>query len=356
MQLTVFCYGILIIFLIIATLSYDKIFDRKQIIIIGLIFIIGLILCTGLRTAGADPDYDNYKATYISNYSEREGIEFSVLFINNLGNKLGFSYIFLFIVYALLSIPIKYFAIKKYATYPIYSLCVWLSFSFILHDMIQIRVSVAAGILLWMIPAYQSKKYIRFILLWILAIMFHKSAIILGIIILLRRDTINKLFWIVLYTIGVLANLKILNYFDFINYLWNFMPEGINNRTSDLNNNLYRLSDLSHMTMYARYILIPTIIAFISLFSYDKICKNCKFAAILIKLQFIGILIYSFQLPILSVRLYELFSVSLIYLLPLLINIFNNKYRTIFGSITVSIFCLSMAWNLLSKQEVFTTI
>lgn len=355
MELIIFCYFILLVFLAIASLTLNKTFNSKELFILSWIFIIFLILCTAFRTPGVDPDYNNYKITYDSSYSYRD-IESSVLIINNIGKSLGFSSIFSFIVYAALSIPIKYFAIKKYATYPMFSLCTWLSFSFILHDLIQIRVSVAAGLLLWMIPAYQNKKYRHFILLWLLAIIFHKSALIFGIVLLLRRDSINKVFWIGLYIIGVLANLKLLNYFSFISVIWNYLPDSIIGRTSDLNNNLYRLSDLSHMTMYARYVLIPTIIAFTSLLYYKRICVNCKFSAILIKLQFLGIFFYSFQLPILSVRLFELLSVSLIYLLPLLLNIYSNKYRQSLGSLTISIFCISMAWNLLSKQEVFLVI
>lgn len=349
------CWGLLFTFLIIAPLLANQKLDKHQEFLINIFFVLSLVLIITFRTPGADADYMNYVSTYQSRYAYRD-TEYSYQLIKIIGQNLKFPVIFFFFIYAALSAPVKFFAIKRYSYCPIYSICVWLSFSFILHDLIQIRASIATGLMLWFLPLVVDKKYVKSILVLSIALFFHYSAILMAIVYFIKSDRINKVFWIAVYALSWLINLKIVNPYSIITMFWDYLPTFITDRTADTNGVLDRLADLHQINIYAAYLLLPAIITIIALFNAHKIYERYHYGIALIKVMFIAEFIFSLGLPIISVRGFEFLSVTLIYLVPLMFLCLNGKFKKIAAEIIITCFCLLTAYNLLIKQEVIAIL
>lgn len=83
---------------------------------------------------------------------------------------------FLFLLFALLSITIKVRFLYYYSPSFILSIVFLLSNSLILHDMIQMRVALAASFLLWSLAYICKRKIVKFTLLVFVASLFHLSS------------------------------------------------------------------------------------------------------------------------------------------------------------------------------------
>lgn len=337
--------------LIIGFISYKKKYRHKNMVLFNAIVIIILILLAALREYGLDPDYEGYVESYNDNIEYGKEVTFNI--IKRIGHFFSLDSLFLFFAYASISIPLKYFAILKFSPKPIFSFCIWITFSFILHDMIQIRAAVATGLFLWFIPAVVEKKYVASIIILIIAFFFHTSAIIMVLLYPLSTKTLNKSFWFGIYILAWLFNMNIINPYAMIDILIGFLPSYVSSRINGAGSSFEYLSSLNHLTLYSRFILIPTIVTIVSLFKWETLNKRYSCSVLLIKTNIIALLIWSINIPVTSVRLTEFLFVSLIYLIPMSIFWFKTKQKYMVGAIVVSICCLFFTWNELVKQDVF---
>lgn len=325
--------------------------SSNQKLLLYIPFVIALILIETLRDGTINPDYNLYLQYIRFPDSYKGDLEYSFFSIVDFSQWLGGEYLTVFFIYAILGISLKFIAIYKYSFNFIYSLCVWLCFSFILHDLIQIRASVAASMLLFMIPSIYNRNISVAFLFWIIAFFFHNSAIIFGIIFILKRDSINPLLWIGGYLLIFLINITNYPIFDIIFYFISYIPGTLADRIGDSDPNI--LNELSRMSMYSRYILIPSIFSIGCLYYIKEIQRVYPFSILCLKLSFISIFCYGIGLPIVSERLFELLQIPMIFLVPTALSWFKHN-KMLRGKIIVTIFCLFMSWNLLFKQAVFS--
>lgn len=330
---------------------YSKRISNRYSIFISLIIMFFLICFVTFREATLNGDYEAYFQYFQFPNSYFEEAEESFFNICSIVKSVSGSFSLLLFIYALLGISLKYIAIKKYSTNFLYSFCVWISFSFLLQDMIQIRVAVASGLMLWVIPLIcQGKRGIAFVLIAI-AVYFHNSAIVMFLFFFLNRETIRPQLWISIYLILFIVNILNINMYGYIVQIFNILPNSIGNRIGSFDPDI--LGSFERMTLYSRYILIPTVITFVSLYQRSKLQRICPYAILCIKLCFIAIYVYSLSIPIFSVRICELLLIPLIYLLPLCLYWYNGTYAQLLGKSTASLCCLAIAWNLLFKQGIF---
>lgn len=106
------------------------------------------------------------------------------------------------LIAAIIAVPIRLLYVLKYSPFYWASLAVYLSYVFILHDMITIRAGVASALLLFIIYYHNQKKYRLSILLYIVAVLFHQSAAIFGIVFLFREKENYRLAYISLIIIS----------------------------------------------------------------------------------------------------------------------------------------------------------
>lgn len=239
----------------------------------------------------------------------------------------------LFFIYAVLGIGIKYYAIKKYSSYVMFSLCIWVSSFYILQDMIQIRASVAGGLLLVIIPLVQQRRFWIAGLLIFIAFLFHNSAIIFAPVLFMNAQSINRRFWILGYLLAVIVNIIHFDFAFYFNQLLRFIPSGIiNERISQYLLREY-MANGTRVFMFSPYIIVQTLISMVVLWKIDKIKEVSPFAILLLKVSFFSIYIYSLSIPGVSMRLAELLSTVQVLLFPLVIYCYSVGYKYIGGAV-----------------------
>lgn len=172
-----------IIFLTVIVLSFYEVSLKKQINLgFYLLFFIGLAMLAGLRSEEF-PDTLNYldffndvdKNNFIYYFVEFEsGFVVSTLVIKTIINN---SLVWLCIV-ALLSLALKFFAIRRLSPFPFISLLVIMSGYYISLEFLQIRQGLALGFILVSLVFLVRNKFYLFYLFVIIASLFHISAFV----------------------------------------------------------------------------------------------------------------------------------------------------------------------------------
>lgn len=102
-----------------------------------------------------------------------------------------------FIIYAFLGIGLKLYAIKSISPLFYGGIIVYLSNFFVLHDLVQIRAAVASGCVLMMIKFSVERNLKKYLVFYLIAVMFHYSALIGGFIWFLRPNSTRRWWYII---------------------------------------------------------------------------------------------------------------------------------------------------------------
>jgi hypothetical protein len=172
----------------------------------GLIWItFPLVLLTGLRGEGFDRDYESYLYMFNDPYFS---VEPSFKFIANIVHYVfNSNEIFLFLIYACFGIIFKFIAIDKISVWPPLSLVIYFSNYFLLHELTQIRVGVATGLLLLAIPHAYHRERLKFLLFVLAATFFHYSSLV----------------FLLVYPLGALKSVKLIYYIVPTGYILYFL-------------------------------------------------------------------------------------------------------------------------------------
>lgn len=322
----------LFVVLSIITLSSQSPNKNKGLVWLFYILFIGVTL---LRSDEL-PDYKGYYDYFLTGKFERA--EFGFKFYINTLKYIITSPELLFLSVALLSVGIKWSAIRKLSTYIWGSLLIYLSYFLILHDMIQIRVAVASGLLLWSTKYLYERNAIKFIVTTIIAILFHTSAIVILPLWFINTKTPQKkiYLWMVPiayiitimgYAIGYLiAKVPIAQ----IQELWLMYEYRMaNNEGVDINifNSLH---------------LMRCFMCTLILFNIDKIAKYCPFAIIWSKIYTISLVAFLLlsDIPVAAFRISELFQIIEILLIPTILLIPRYRQLGKYLIIVFAGFCL----------------
>lgn len=153
--------------------------DKKDMYTRGFYVVAVLLLCllTALRPIGSDSDSRTY--TYLYSNVREEFIELSFVWLVQLVHAVFDDVRWLFILYALLAIPIHSYGLFRLSPYVLLSLLLWFAHYFLIQDFTQIRVAVSIG--LWFVGLIYlcDGKRLRYLLFVLLAIFFHYSAVAL---------------------------------------------------------------------------------------------------------------------------------------------------------------------------------
>lgn len=325
-------YVILAVASLVACLSLNRSDKNLDMRIYYAVMFVLLLFFAAFRNGELLPDYDNYQE-YFRIKAELPYVEPSFYTIRSIARFLSFDgdgEYMMFFIYALLGISLKYYAILKYSPYATFSICIWISSMFILHDMIQMRASVASGILLILIPILYQRKLAVAIILMVIAFCFHNSAMFFVILLFLNPHKIDKRFWAACYVAVVVMNLTKFSFANFMPTVTQFLPDMFKGRMA---NYMYAVEhgDIHSVSMYAPYIMYQTLVCFTTMCFAEKLKAIAPYSIILIKTAFIGVFIYGLSVPGVSMRVAELFSTSLILLTPMLINCMSLRYRKLAG-------------------------
>ena len=280
-----------------------------------------LLIIVAFRGEGVDKDYLNYKDEFLSNSEIPFIIEPSFIFLKWIVRTYLNSNIFIFFfAYAILGIGLKMYAIKQLSKHLLASLLIYMSYSFILHDMTQIRASVAVGFFLLSIKPLQERNGIKFIVFSSLAIAFHFSAAILPLVWFLNPNKIN----VKTYLIAIVASYILSAYSStIVSKLFDYAPEG----PLQLKLLAYEDDNSGVLNVYNVWQLMRCALSVLFLLKIDFLKRQSEYAVLLVKIYVISAC--SFVIlsnnPALAGRTSDMFSIVDIVIVPCLITLVTPK-------------------------------
>ncbi|MGL5616055.1 MAG: EpsG family protein [Sarcina sp.] len=294
--------------------------EFKNIIFIFLIIV--LIVFSGLRYYSGF-DYINYIRIF---KRAEEGIrylniEYGYYALNRLiGMITGNGQVIIFLM-AFLTLSIKAFVIGKKSKNKIFALYIYFCMYFLVYDMGQIRSSFAQAITFLAIYLYMDGKLKTSIILIVLGAFFHTSCLIVLLIFLFRDQWLSEKFLIIGYIlsiiIGQLINLK-------------YIGDIAKHFNGSLAHKIYEYTASSTFAVRAGFnftVLFNTAIFLFILYMRRRYRLNNRSFNILFNSYFISIVIYMLfnNYFVIAVRLSDYLRLSIVLLIPLLINLIENK-------------------------------
>lgn len=285
-----------------------------------------LILLAGLKPIGIDRDSFNYvnmiKASI--NYEDlylREPAFNVIQILNNLVfNKNTTTF---FLVFAILGVSLKLKAILRSSLYPFLSLAVYIFFYYILHDFTQIRVGVASALFLLALNDRVNDRKRSSLIKIFAAICFHYSAILALVIFIVNPNRLNKIFYLMLPVIGIIATL-VLNA-NVLSYAAQYLPAFLSlkiNAYLDIQEN-EALNQINVFNFYysALFIIYCSVIVFIG----DNINTRD-----ILYLKVLGLGLFCFYsmsfIPVMAFRISEFYCIVIIILFANLASYFKQPY------------------------------
>lgn len=312
----------------VAAFISDRLPAQKSQILFS-IFLIFLIFVAGFRNGGAMPDYATY-AGYYGRVVEGQFtyfIEVSFVYIVRLSNIiLNGNSIVLFVIYAIIGVSLKGYAIKKLSHLFFYSLVIYISNYFILHEMIQIRAGVATAFILLSIVQLYDRSIRNFVVLICCATLFHYSSIIFLSLWFLNTNRYNKILYIGLVPIAYLVHF-LFSGVNAISFISNYIPfVGIVDKLATYSND--GGGDLNKINVFGLFSLTRIFILIFFTFFASLIQRHNKYFYILLKMYALGIFTYIAlsMYPHIAVRISYTLLVSEIIIIPTLIYTIRGYY------------------------------
>lgn len=301
---------ILSIFAIVVALSFieDYLSVWQKVLILITIGI--AMICIATFKPMTTADATNYEIFFYNNDDTFTEIstEPTYIYLSRFYLSLGFGITAIFFTYAMLAIPLKLTLLwKMTAPFTFTSMIVYIGIYYPLHDVVQIRCSVAVAFLLWAIIPLEKRQYLKAAALMAIATMFHYSSLAFLPILLFGNFKVGK-FW--KYFLGVAVPICLLLYLAGFS-AFSLVPKSLVEGKLDIYKDL---SDAGYWDKYIPYkqmsFLAEFTLLYFFIYFYDTIEKHCKYAHILIKVLVLemGYLIMFAEVEVLGNRLHELFG------------------------------------------------
>ncbi|MCS6237817.1 EpsG family protein [Shewanella baltica] len=322
-------YIFFIIVLLISTIFDKTKFEKLTFLILSLF----LLTFSAFRVGGTGlADYDAYLRLYSKIVNWESVIdptihaELGFRLLSFIGNAAGFEGQFIIFSMALLAaIPVLWL-INKYSYYPIVSLLFWTPY-FLTMNMHSSRISVAVSFgLLFIISFYESRK-LSSVILFLIAVSFHSSAICLFLVFLtcftyrtlLVLIVLALLFGLVFNPFFLIANVFSLIGMDHIAWL---IKSYISSEDYGYPMKLYdpRII-LSLMTTLLIYNIRKSVIH-----GFDSYIFKVFFVGVFLMIAFSSVTIIAW-------RLSYFYLVSCVLVIPLICKYYNFRFFNSFGHI-----------------------
>ncbi|WP_459189881.1 EpsG family protein [Parabacteroides sp. APC149_11_2_Y6] len=330
-------------YLLFILVSFFSLVGREKIVYnryIYVLFALILILFAGLRIGDAFPDYITYVDYY---YRIVTGdivfVEYSFFLIAHAVNFLTGNVIYLFLIYAIIGVSIKLYAIKQLSHLVFLSIVLYIANIYIVQELIQIRSGIASGILLLCIKPIFDKNLRKFLFLVLIAVFFHTSAIMILPLWFLNSRKINVYFWAVLIPIGYLIAFSKIT-------LLTFIPVPFIQEKLDiyLSYKEYGQDGFNNINIFNVLFLFKCILAYIMLIYRNNIFCYNKYSILLLKIYLLSLFCFVGMSSIATVafRMQGFYEVVEIILIPYMIYIFKPLYISKFIPVIISLFILTV--------------
>lgn len=279
-----------------------------------------IVMLIGLCMSKPEDILDNQMYLIMYNMGGAEKVQRSIESSFAIITALAPTFSALIFIYALISVTTHIYSIFKLSPNIWLSLWLYLTFFFVLHDMVQIRAAAALGFLMYSVKYIQERKIVPYVILVLIAFFFHSSAMIMMPLYFLPRKNLNKYVWIgvlVLATVMGLVNVRMGYVAKFIpvNFVQNYLATYMGSKT-------FAEAGIGPMRIFK---VICTIVMLINL---DKIKKQYAYCVPVLGLSIISQLCYLLMgdIPVLQGRLGELFGTFEIFALAMFPMISKKHY------------------------------
>lgn len=179
----------------------ERLRERDKVVLYA-IFGVAMIFIAGLRKVGSAPDSLEYEMMYYGNENAliAATTEPSFLFLAAILQSFKLGVNALFLIYAMISVAIHLPLFWKMSRMPLLTLTIYISYYFMMHEMVQMRAGVAAGFFLWAMYFYVEKKKMATLGCIALGAFFHYSAIA-GLALFFMSDSLPRWQKTILYLI-----------------------------------------------------------------------------------------------------------------------------------------------------------
>lgn len=319
------------VFVISFSLSYARKIQRNYRLFLFLSALVFILISTFRPHSGWGADTSAYVSAYnevLSNPKLSTEVTFKL--IANFVNKIGNNVTFLFFIYAFLSVLIKENTIKKNAIFPLLSWIVYLSCWFIVHDMYQIRVGASIAFFMLALPYLQEGNLTKYMLCALLATLFHTQALVLFPLFFLGHKNINGRTVLVYDFILIVSYLFYFLQIDILFLVVQLLVKIKIPRAEQLQY-YYKLSqsgivDLGKINAFSPIVLVRLFITLLLLHSYKNLNDKPLFP-VLVRISMISFAVrmFFYAIPVIGMRIYEYFSVTEIFLFPMLLYVIKEK-------------------------------
>lgn len=244
--------------------------------------------------------------------------EIGYLLLNSLVKLFTDESEFLFLSVATISIFLYYKSIKTYAIYPLVSLLIYFSFIYCVKELAQIRQGIAMAFFVYSLRYLINSNFKKYIICIWLAGCFHLSIWAMIFVYPLRKIKINTINIFVFFMISLLIGLFDIANNIIINLFSNFE---IMQRILVYLNSVY-LSDSNLYRLY-KYLIV---FLFLGIFN-KSLRKKYRYYDIMMVIFGYGLFIMTIwsAYPFFGERFAAPCWISLIYLLPTIMLLLNNK-------------------------------
>lgn len=324
------------IFLILAIFCLLRKGGREELVFSGIL----LFFIAACRPEGIDNDYLGYLSYYnnIANDSPVV-VEPSFVFISLIVKHVFNNPSYVFVLYACLGVLLKFYAIDKLTQFKNLTVLIYFSNFFLLHEMTQIRAGVASGLLLLCIEPIRDRNLLKFLILALIAIFFHFSAIVILPLYFLQAKELNVKAYLALIPIAyILAFLKI----DIYTFTSSIPIPLLQSKVGSYS---FYADEDNGVNLFNYVHLSRCLIASLIAWRWRSIMRYNSNGILMIKIYIISLFVFvAFSsIPGISSRTSELLQIVEIILLPFVCYIFREKTLILVSVILVGLVFLSFS-------------
>ncbi|MEP6674204.1 MAG: EpsG family protein [Ferruginibacter sp.] len=276
------------------------------------ILIVAMALLAGLRGENIDKDYDNYIYSFEMLYNTNNLLIFTlyepgyIAIVRLVRLLFDVNYPVVILLFcAFVSVFLKITNIKKLAINPYLAILFYFSHYFLLHEMTQIRIGLAAALFFVAISYYLKGERIKFVGIVLLACLFHYSAIFYLFVLFFDTVSFNR---IIYFSLILLSFLLAFVHVPFTGYLNNLNLGDVSSKLeiyTEMNifDNINVLNLLNLCNIFACTYLI--------FFTPAKVLITDKRLIFFLKCNIFSIFLLSFlsEVPGITFRFSQLFGV-----------------------------------------------
>lgn len=252
----------------------DRVKNAKYYVILYILFvaIVSIRYRVGIDSLNYEDKFLNMGSTSVNSISESMGYELLWSYIYYWVNVQGGSFVIIQLIHAIIFNGLLFFFVRKVSIHPGYTILLFTILSFFYFETEILRESIAVAIMLCAIYYFCyggiNKRYLLYVALWVLAILFHtSSAFMLFVPLVFYLSNSQRALPRVVFPILLL----ILFYIPVTsNIITSFMPDSIESKISD-----YQIRQIGGNLMYLQ--VIQAVIAFVVYRLYFKNQKNSKY-------------------------------------------------------------------------------